>query len=178
MDLMEGLFTRRSVRKYDPDKTISKETLTEILKAAQYAPTAHNKQPWEFLVVDDKEVMAHLRSIQRWTSFAKDADKVVFVCGDVDQSFSRVKEDETWSFVDVDCALATQNLLLAAHAKGIGTCYCGCAPMQKVVDTLKEYLNLPKNVRPFAIVTMGYPAEVPPEPMGRYKEEKIHWGKW
>lgn len=177
MDMMEGLMTRRSVRKYT-DQKIDKETITEILTAAQYAPTAHNKQPWEFLVVDDKEVLAHLRSIQRWTSFAKDAACVIFVCGDENQSFSRHKENETWSFVDVDCALATENLLLAAHAKGLGCCYCGAAPMQKVVEDLKEYLNLPENIRPFAIVTMGYPAETPKQPEGRFKEEKIHWGKY
>lgn len=177
MDLIQGLLTRRSVRQYQ-DKKIAKEDIIEILKAAQYAPTAHNKQPWEFLVVDDKEVLVHLRSIQRWTSFAKDAACVIFVCGDENQSFSRHKEDEKWSFIDVDCALATQNLLLAAHAKGIGTCYCGCAPMQKVVEDLKAYLHLPENIRPFAIITMGYPAETPKEPEGRFKIEKIHWDKW
>lgn len=177
MDMMEGLMTRRSVRKYT-DQKISKDTITEILTAAQYAPTAHNKQPWEFLVVEDKEVLSHLRSIQRWTSFAKDAACVIFVCGDENQSFSRHKDNETWSFVDIDCALATENLLLAAHAKGLGCCYCGAAPMQKVVDDLKEYLHLPENIRPFAIITMGYPAEEPKQPEGRFKEEKIHWGKW
>ena len=123
MEMMEGLLTRRSVRKYT-DKKIDKATLTEIIKAAQYAPTAHNRQPWEFLVVDDKEVLANLRHIQRWTSFAKDAACVVFVLGDVNQSFNRDKENEKWSFVDVDCAIATENLMLAAWAKGIGTCYC------------------------------------------------------
>ena len=74
MDFMEGLLTRRSVRKYDTSKKISKETIREIIKAAQYSPTAHNKQPWEFLVIDDREFLTNLRHIQRWTSFAKDAD--------------------------------------------------------------------------------------------------------
>ena len=178
MDFMEGLLTRRSVRKYDTSKKISKETIREIIKAAQYSPTAHNKQPWEFLVIDDREFLTNLRHIQRWTSFAKDADCVIIVCGDTEKSFSRSKEDESWSFIDVDCAIATQSLLLAAWSKGIGTCYCGAAPMQKVVDSLKEHLNLPENIRPFAIVTMGYPAETPKQPEGRYKPEKIHWGRW
>lgn len=107
MEMMEGLMTRRSVRKYT-DQKIDKATLTEIIRAAQYAPTAHNRQPWEFLVVDDREVLANLRHIQRWTSFAKDAACVVFVLGDVSQSFNRDKENEKWSFVDVDCAIATE----------------------------------------------------------------------
>ena len=178
MDLMEGLLTSRSVRKYETERKIDKETIQEIIKAAQYAPTAHNKQPWEFLVVDDKEVLEHLRHIQRWTSFAKDAACVVFVCGDTEKSFSRNKENEKWTFIDVDCAIATENLMLAAWAKGIGTCYCGAAPMQRVVDDLKEYLHLPENIRPFAIITMGYPAETPKQPEGRYNPDKIHWDKW
>ena len=119
MDFMEGLLTRRSVRKYDTSKKISKETIREIIKAAQYSPTAHNKQPWEFLVIDDREFLTNLRHIQRWTSFAKDADCVIIVCGDTEKSFSRSKEDESWSFIDVDCAIATQSLLLAAWSKGI-----------------------------------------------------------
>ena len=178
MDFMEGLLTRRSVRQYDTNKKISKDTIREIIKAAQYSPTAHNKQPWEFLVIEDKEFLANLRHIQRWTSFAKDASCVVIVCGDIDKSFSRHKEDETWTFIDVDCAIATQSLLLAAWAKGIGTCYCGAAPMQKVVDALKEHLNLPDNIRPFAIVPMGYPLEAPKQPDDRYKPEKNHWETW
>ncbi len=178
MDLMEGLLTRRSIRKYDTERKVPHETIKEIIKAAQYAPTAHNRQPWEFLVVEDKEVLAHLRHIQRWTSFAKDASCVIFVCGDINQSFNRDKDNEKWSFVDVDCAIATENLLLAAHAKGLGACYCGAAPMQRVVDDLKEYLHLPDNIRPFAIVPIGYPAETPKQPEDRYKEEKIHWQTW
>ncbi len=177
MELMEGLLTRRSVRKYQ-DKPIPKETIEEIIKAAQYSPTAHNRQPWEFLVVDDKEVLAHLRHLQRWSSFCKDAACVVFVCGDIEKSFNRNKEDEKWSFIDVDCAIATQSLMLAAWSKGIGSCYCGAAPMQRVVDALTEYLHLPENIRPFAIVPLGYPAETPKQPEDRYKPERIHWKQW
>lgn len=177
MDLYEGLLTRRSVRKYQ-DKKIDKDTLTEIIKAAQYAPSAHNKQEWEFLVVDNKEILENLRSKQRWTSFAKDASHVVFVCGNKDEAFGRDKDDEHWSFVDIDCALATQNLLLAAHAKGVGACFCGCAPMEKVVEEISSWLGLPENIRPIAIVTMGYPAEESFQPKDRFKQEKIHWDKW
>ena len=119
--------------------------------------------------------MEELRYIQRWASFAKDASCVVIVCGDTNKAFSRDKDDEQWTYVDVDCAIATQSLLLAAWAEGVGTCYCGAAPMQKVVDALREKLNLPDNIRPFAIVPMGYPAETPKQPDNRYDESKIKW---
>ena len=174
MELMKGLLTRRSVRQYQ-NKPIDKETIRRIIKAAQHSPTAHNRQPWEFLVIEDREFMAELRYIQRWSSFAKDAACVIIVCGDIEKSFSRNKEDEQWTFIDVDCAIATQSLMLAAWAEGIGSCYCGAAPMQKVVDALHKKLNLPQNLRPFAIVPLGYPLEDPKQPEDRFDEAKIHW---
>ena len=177
MELMQGLLTRRSVRQYQ-DRKIDKETITEIIKAAQYAPSAHNKQPWEFLVIEDKELLADLRKVQPWTSFAKDASCAVIVCGDMQKAFHRNKETENWTLVDVDCAIASQNLLLAAWAKGIGTCFCGVAPMQRVVDALQEKLNLPQDIRPFAIIPMGYPQDAPKQPQDRFDADKIHWQNW
>jgi nitroreductase len=93
MDLYEGLLTRRSVRQFDSSKEISQSDLLDIIKAAQYAPSAHNKQPWEFLVIKDKMVMSEFKNIQPWTSFAKDASAVILVCGNTDEAFSRNKED-------------------------------------------------------------------------------------
>ena len=178
MELFEGLLTRRSVRQFDTSKTISQADLQDIIKAAQHAPSAHNKQPWEFLVLTDKEKMTALRHVQPWTSFAKDASAVVLVCGNTDEAFSRHKEDESWNYSDIDCALATQNLLLAAHSKGIGGCFCGAAPMPKVIAGLQEMFELPDNIRPLSIVILGYPKEEPKQPTDRFKQEKIHWEKW
>lgn len=177
MDLYQGLLTRRSVRKYTGEK-IPHDVLEEIIKAAQYAPSAHNKQPWEFLVIEDKETLAGLRNVQRWTSFAKDAACAVIVCGNLDQAFSRDKDGEKWDYADIDCALATENLMLAAHAKGIGTCFCGASPMPLVVDGLRKHLQIPANIRPLAIIVMGYPDEHPAQPENRFQAGKIHWDKW
>ena len=178
MEVIDAIFTRRSVRQFDSSKEISREDLEEIIKAAQYAPSAHNMQPWEFLVITDKVQMAALRHVQPWTSFAKEASAVILVCGDTNQSFSRHKEDEIWNYSDIDCSLATQNLLLAAHAKGIGACFCGAAPMPKVISGLQEMFNLPESIRPLSIVILGYPKEEPKQPIDRFKPEKIHWEKW
>ena len=122
--------------------------------------------------------MAQLRHVQPWTSFAKEASAVILVCGNVNQSFSRHKEDETWNYSDIDCSLATENLLLAAHAKGIGACFCGAAPMPKVISGLQEMFALPDYIRPLAIVILGYPKTEPKQPDNRFKPEKIHWEKW
>ena len=178
MDLFEGILTRRSVRQFDTTKKISREDLEDIIRAAQYAPSAHNKQPWEFFVITDNEKMSEIRHIQPWTSFAKDAAAVILVCGNTQEAFSREKEDEVWNYADIDCSLAAQNLLLAAHGKGIGTCFCGAAPMPKVIAGLQEMFGLPEYIRPLSIVVLGYPKIQPEQPKDRFKPEKIHWNKW
>ena len=177
MELYQGLLTRRSVRKYQ-DRKSPRQELEEIIKAAQYAPSAHNKQPWEFLVIEDRQTLSSLRSVQRWTSFAKDASCAIIVCGNTEQTFSRDKDGEKWDYADIDCSLAAQNLMLAAHSKGIGSCFCGASPMPLVVDGLRKLLDLPQHIRPVAIIIMGYPDEQPSQPADRYNPAKIHWEKW
>ncbi len=178
MELLEGLLTRRSVRRYDATKKVSRQDIEEILKAASYAPSAHNKQPWEFIVIKDAEKLAGFRSVQPWTSFAKDASCIIVVCGNTTESFHREKENENWNFADVDCSLAAQNILLACHAKGLGACFCGAAPMPLVIEGVRKYLDLPENIRPLAIIPVGYPAETPKQPDNRYNPTKVHWEKW
>ena len=161
MDALECILTRRSVRQFDSNKKITHSEIEELLKAASYAPSAHNKQPWQFLVIEDKEIIKGFRQIQPWTSFAKDASCVIIICADTEVAFHREKEDEQWSFADIDCSLAAQNLLLACHAKGFGACFCGVAPM-----------------RPLTIIPVGYPLEEPKQPDNRYNPDKVHWEKW
>lgn len=176
MELYEGLLTRRSIRKYNPEKKLTKEEILELIRAASYAPSAHNKQPWHYVVIEDKEVMADFRSFQPWTSFAKDASCTIILCADMDESFHREKEG--WNFAQIDGALAAQNLLLACHAKGLGACFCGAAPMPAVIDSLREKFNMPENMLPIAIIPIGYPEETPKVPQDRLNPEKIHWGSF
>ena len=135
MELYDGLLSRRSIRKYNPEKTLTKDEILDLIRAASFAPSAHNKQPWHFLVIEDKEVLKSLRSVQPWTSFAKDAALAIIVCADTEETFHREKEG--WNYAQIDGALAAQNLLLACHAKGLGACFCGAAPMPMVVDNLR-----------------------------------------
>jgi len=176
MELYEGLLTRRSIRKYNPDKKLTKEQILELIRAASYAPSAHNKQPWHFLVIEDKEVLQGMRAIQPWTSFAKDAACVIMVCADEEETFHREKEG--WNYAQIDGSLAAQNLLLACHAKGLGACFCGAAPMPMVVNSLKEKFNMPETMLPIAIVTIGYPEEEPKTPHDRLNLDKVHWEKF
>lgn len=91
MELMEGLLTRRSVRKF-ADKPVAKQDIIDIIKAAQYAPSAHNTQPWSFLVIEDKEILKQFRHVQRSASFAENAPLVILVCGNAEQAFHREKK--------------------------------------------------------------------------------------
>ncbi len=98
------------------------------------------------------------------------------VCVDENKSFGREKEG--WSYADVDGAAATMNILHAAHALGIGGCWCGCSPMTKPIADVKEYFKLPENIKPFSIVVLGYAEGEVRQPETRYDETKIHFGKW
>ncbi len=173
MELYEGLLTRRSIRKYNPEKTLTKDEIYELIRAACYAPSAHNKQPWHFLVVENKETLMKFRDIQPWTSFAKDAACAIIVCADEEETFNRPKEG--WNFAQIDGSLAAQNLLLACHAKGLGACFCGAAPMPTVVSSLREMFNMPETMLPIAIVTIGYREEEPRVVEDRLKKNKVHW---
>lgn len=172
MDLMEGLLTRRSVRKFT-EEPVAKQDILDIIKAAQYAPSAHNTQPWSFLVIENKDILKQFRHVQRSASFAENAPLVILVCGNTEQAFHREKEG--WSYLEIDCAAATQNLILAAHAKGLGACWCGATPMTKPIEAIREMLHLPQNIQPFSIVVIGHPAETPKQPENRFDESKIHW---
>jgi nitroreductase len=175
---LEGLKTRRSVRKYDATKKIPHADIEKILEAASYAPSAHNFQPWEFLVLEDAQTLASLRGLQPWTSFAKDASCVIIVCADTAKSFHREKENEKWSYADIDGSLAAYGVLLAAHGLGYGACFCGAAPMPLIIENLQKAFNLPQNMRPVAIIPVGVPLETPKQPQDRYQADKVHWEKW
>lgn len=170
MELYEGLLTRRSIRKYNPEKKLTKDEILELIRAASYAPSAHNKQPWHFLVIQDAETLRTLRQIQPWTSFAKDAACAIVVCADEEECFHREKEG--WNYAQIDGSLAAQNLLLACHAKGLGACFCGAAPMPMVVDNLRKKFRMPETMLPVAIITIGYPEETPKQPEDRLNPEK------
>ena len=171
MEMQEGLLTRRSIRRYVKDKKVETRDLMEILQAGMYAPSAMNRQPWEFLVIDDEEKINHIMQVHPYCSFLKDAGTAIVVCGNLNEQMA----DNYWMG---DCAAATENILLAAHAKGLGTCWCGVYPTEQRMKEFSALLNLPPHVRPFSLVVIGYPESVPPQPQDRFKPAKIHHNAW
>jgi nitroreductase len=169
MDAMEAIVTRRSVRKYT-SQAVPDELVKELLEAAMYAPSAGNQQPWHFVVIRDREVMSRIPRIHPYAAMVNEAAAAVVVCGDT----SMEKHKGFWV---QDCSAATENLLIAAHAKGLGAVWVGIYPNGDRVKGFKELLGLPENVFPLALIPMGFPAEKKPQPE-RYEESRVHKDRW
>jgi len=144
MSLLNVIFNRASVRRYTSEP-VSEETLRNVLEAGRRAPSAMNAQPWHFIVVTEQKLKDQL-SERRWTGFVKDAAFVMVGCGE---------KKSRWSTVDV--AIALQNMVIAAEAQGLGSCWIGDFDQTE----LKEMLGIPDNLRVIALVSFGYPAEKP-----------------
>lgn len=171
MFLEAGLLTRRSVRQFEKGKTISREDMEDLLKIAMYAPSGCNRQPWEFVVVEDDALKEKITQIHSHASFLKDASAAIVVCGDTSQQL----DDNFWV---VDTSAAVENLLLALHGKGMGGCWCAIYPYEDRMKEFQKLLGLPSHVKPNALVVAGYPAQTPPQPKDRFRPEKVHYGKW
>lgn len=171
MFLEAGLLTRRSVRQFEKGRTIPHGDIEDLLKIAMYAPSGCNRQPWEFVVVEDEETKDKIMQIHSHASFLKDASAAIIVCGDT----SKQLDENFWV---VDTSAATENLLLALHGKGLGSCWCAIYPYEGRMKEFQKLLGLPEHIKPNALVVAGYPVQTPPQPKDRFKTEKIHYGKW
>lgn len=169
MELYDGLITRRSIRKYTSGP-VSREILEELVKAGMYAPSAVNCQPWHYIVIDDNALFEKIMEIHPYAKMLKDAQAAILVCGDENLQHG----DGYWA---VDCSAATQNILLAAHAKGLGAVWLGLHPREERKRNIKELFQLPGHIQPFSLISIGWPAEEKNIPE-RYKTDRIHYNKW
>ncbi len=169
MELYEGLLTRRSIRAYKPDKIEYRE-VEDIVKAGMYAPSAVNCQPWHFIIIDDREIFQQIMDIHPYSKMLKDAQYAVVVLGDEQLQHGP-------GYWVVDCAAVTQNILLAAHSKGIGSVWLGLHPREQRKQGIKELFSLPQHIQPFSIISLGYPDEEPEQP-DRFKKDRIHHNQW
>ena len=166
---LDWIHARRSIRKYTAD-AVSEADVTELLEAAMAAPSAGNEQPWHFIVIRDRDMLNAIPGFHPHAAMAPHAPVGILVCGD--QSLE--KHAGYWV---QDCAAATENLLLAVAAKGLGAVWCGVYPRTERVEGFTRLLGLPDNVTPFAFVPIGHPAEHKP-PARRYNAERVHYEHW
>lgn len=169
--VIENIMTRTSIRQFT-DQPISKDTLDCLVKAGMAAPSAMNKQPWAFVVVDDRSVLDSLNAKHPYANL-KTATAAIIVCGNMDKAI----EGEGKEYWVQDCSAATENILLAAHGLGLGAVWCGVYPVAERIKDVSGVLGLPETIVPLNIVTMGYPAENP-EPKDKFNAGNVHFNKW
>jgi coenzyme F420-0:L-glutamate ligase / coenzyme F420-1:gamma-L-glutamate ligase len=198
-NVFDAIKERRSIRKYQP-QTVREEVIKEILGAAGWAPSAHNAQPWRFIVLTDNSVKRKLAEdmADSWaTDMTKDGLKIeaevrnmrverfaaapvlILACLTMD-GMNGFSEEKMQNY-ERDLAMQSlgagmQNLLLAAYAKGLGTCWF-CAP-SFCKETVRTVLKIPREVEPEALILMGYPAENPPVPNKKQLEDYCFKNKW
>lgn len=169
MNTLDAIFTRRSVRDFTHEP-VTEQDLFDLLKAGMQAPSAKNERPWHFIVIDDPEVLHAIPTFHPYSKMLFDAPLAILVCSD------RKLETKRASWLQ-DCSAATENILLAAHAKGLGAVWLGIFPDSDRVSGIQSLLAMPSDVRPVSLVAIGHPASRP-DPEDRYDESRVHHNLW
>jgi len=166
-ELIETIFARRSIRKYTAEQ-VSEKDLKTLLEATMAAPSASNRKPWHFVIVTDRKKLDDLAEAHPYGKMLFDAPLCIAVCGDKTISAR---------FWVQDCSAATENLLLAAAALGLGAVWLGVHPREDRVAAIKRVLNIPETIIPLNLVSIGHPAEYK-EPRTQYDEMRVHREHW
>ena len=167
---LKQLLNRRTIRKYE-DRRLPRELITTLLQSAMNAPSACNQQCWHFIVIEDREKLNELSEIHSGYHTMKNAPLVVLVCSEPGKA-------KLECFLDQDCAAATENILIAAEALGLGALWMGVnqtTPGDSVI--IRKVLNIPEDIKPFSFVALGYPTEQV-QPQNKYDESKIYYNSF
>ncbi len=169
MDALTAIFTRRSIRAFRPEP-VDPDTIRTILEGAMHAASAGNQQPWRFVLIQDRATLETIAREHPYASVAGDAPLAILVCG----ATRDLTHPDFWAD---DCAAATQNLMLTAHALGLGSVWVGLHPRADRMEMLSRLVHLPQEIEPFALIPIGHPAERPGAPE-RYHAEWIRSEGW
>ncbi len=165
MDLLDAIHSRRSIRQFT-DAPVTDEQVETLLRAAMAAPSAHNQQPWRFVVVRDAEQRARLAEATHYASPFGRAALGIVVLGDT-------RGNKAPGYWVQDCAAAVENLLLAAQAIGLGAVWIGVHPTEANVGNVASIVGTPEGVVPFCMIAVGVPA-APGPVVDRFKPEFVH----
>jgi nitroreductase len=164
--MIEAIENRRSIRKFNPEKTVTREQLNRLLEAAMLSPSACNSRPWEFIAVTKREVLDEIAHIHPYAGMCATATAAIIVVA-IPQT-KNVPE----GYYPQDCGAATQNILLEAASLGLGTCWCGVYPRDELIPSIRKLFNIPEPKIPFNVIAIGTPAEAP-QRRGFFEESKI-----
>lgn len=173
-DVLKALAYRRSVRQFS-DKPLSEETVRAILEAGMRGPSCVNSRDWYFLVVKDKEMLGKMADVNsRPAEPLRSAQAGILICGDLQRAFP--KAQDYWV---IDCAIAVENMILAAYSLGVGSVWLGTWPQEARVSGQKELFDLPDYVIPHSILALGYPLDgLDKEKPAALDPERVHYEKW
>lgn len=173
-ELINTILSRRSIRSYT-NQPLSEDTLHLLLKAGMAAPTAMHMQPWEFLVITDKAMLQGISEFHPFVRMAANAAAAIAVCGNL--NIYQGKYEPYKDYWVQDTSAATENILLAAEALGVGAVWTGLYPIKSICEKAIKFFNLPPNIIPLNVIVLGYPAhKVAGEE--RWQPEKIHLNKY
>lgn len=163
---METILARKSVRIYQ-DKAVEDEKITALLRAGMAAPSGKDRRPWEFVVVRDRAALDSMAEALPYAKMLKNVQQAIVVCGDSTKS----------PYWYLDCSAATQNILLAAEALGLGAVWTAAYPYQDRMDIVSRNTGLPENVMPLCVIPVGYPARED-QPKDKFDASRIHQDKF
>lgn len=167
--MLQTILTRRSIRQFK-DMPLSQQQIDSLLKAAFAAPSARNLQPWEFIVVTNPRKLCEMSDLAPGAKPMKQAALGIVVCANLDKN-------EALEYCEQDCAAATQNILLTAHALGLGGVWLGMHPTPGRSQRLKVIFGLPENIHPLWMIAIGYPDEEG-QIKDKFNPEVIHYDQW
>jgi nitroreductase len=168
LETIKAIMSRRSIRKYTDEK-IPDEKITILLKAAMNAPSAHNRQPWHFIVIDESARLKQITEYHQYSKMIEHASHAIIVMGD-----NQIQNTDFWIH---DCAAATENILIAANALGLGAVWLGVHPSKSHIEGTRKLFNIPKHITPFSIISLGFP-EITKPPRENYNLERVHRNIW
>ncbi len=168
---LEYVFSRRSVRVFRRDD-VEDDLVRDLLEAAMCAPSAVAKDPWEFVVVRNREMLSKIAVGLSNGKILADAGLGIIVCGDLERA-----HDRQLSYLLQDCSAAIENLLLAANTLGLGACWLGVHPREDRVTHVRSLLKIPQLVVPVAAIAIGWPTEST-QPRTRYRDDAVHLESW
>jgi len=169
MEVLEAIRKRRSIRSFK-SVDVPEDVVEKLIDAARWAPSAGNIQPWEFVIVRGSETKRKLATAALNQTFISEASVVIVVCANRDRSSRGYGSRGETLYCIQDTAAATQNILLTATALGLGSCWVGAFNEEEV----RKVIKAPREIRPVAIIPIGYPAESPAPRPRRPLNEVIH----
>lgn len=170
-DALTVIRERKSVRSFTGDP-LTRDIIIQLLRAAMAAPAAVHLLPWKFIVVTDTQKLNDLAGGLPFAQMLRKAGVGIVVCAVPEEA---AMQSEAYAILD--CACASQNILLAAEALGLGAVWTAVYPNKELMDFVGDELSIPKNVIPLNIIPVGYPAG-DDKAKDKYDENNIHWEKW